>query len=151
MAIIAISGNALSKSQHALIYHLEGAKGFCFKGSVPLDLRKASSHAVRRFRCVLNRTDNHHNSTSPRKSSACLDIKNTLQMLDLDGLGAILVVEFCYAFAPFGAGTGKKILRIRVRNTSANTHTHTPHTPFFYYSNVVWRKLQSNCGHFIIV
>lgn len=40
MDVIAIEENALIKNQHALIYHLEGTKGFCFKGSVPLDLRK---------------------------------------------------------------------------------------------------------------
>lgn len=103
MDIIVIVENAPSKSQRALIYHLEGARGFRFKESVPLDLRKASSsHAVRRcrrFRCVLNRTNNdppEHFPTLGNRGGPVFAfvLKNTLRMLDLGGLGLILVEKF---------------------------------------------------------
>lgn len=123
--------NVLSKSQRTLIYHLEGVKDFCFKGSVPLDLRRASfSHAVRRcrgFRCALSTTNNdHHFPTLGNRGGPVFAfvIKTPCKMLDFSGLGVILIGKYFYTFAPFGAGEGKQILKIRVRNTYSNTHTH---------------------------
>lgn len=61
---------------------------------------------------MLNRTNNDRHriphAGKPCRSRVCLCIKNTLQMLDLGGVGVILIGEFFYTFAPFGAGGGKK-------------------------------------------